>query len=380
MPELPELTREDVLSAIATYERDGLPAGFRSSHTYDLLHHNRRYPPPAIAALAVAQATGLPPPVDLAPGAKTIVFRLLRCAGFRVVPKPGIIPFKTGHHYSRADLASYLGTTEDTTKGDWATGYHLHQDKEAGIDGWWFLFPNVGNAGRTGHDYPNEWLNEFEFRWSGKQSSRLSHPQITSLLNDGYPVLLFTRERDRDRFTYQGPVEAARFRDGPPVEVVWRIEGDKPATLGPDEAVPDDVASELPSDADGRKRVLREIRARRGQQRFRDALLRRYARRCVISGCDIVDLLEAAHIRPYRGLDGDNDASNGLLLRCDLHTLFDLDLVGIEPGTHIVRLHDSIRRPQYAALEGTVLSGGSVSPNPANLRLRWRQFLKRRET
>ena len=63
--------------------------------------------------------------------------------------------------------------------------------------------------------------------------------------------------------------------------------------------------------------------------------------RCMVSGCQLVDLLEAAHIRPYRG-ENDNHPSNGLLLRADLHTLFDLDLLGIDPETLLVRLADPL--------------------------------------
>jgi HNH endonuclease len=43
-------------------------------------------------------------------------------------------------------------------------------------------------------------------------------------------------------------------------------------------------------------------------------------------------------IRPYRG-DHDNDPKNGLLLRTDLHTLFDLNLLGIKPDTLTVIIH-----------------------------------------
>ncbi len=58
----------------------------------------------------------------------------------------------------------------------------------------------------------------------------------------------------------------------------------------------------------------------------------RYEHRCVVTGCTVIAVLEAAHIRPYRRPE-DNDVKNGLLLRADIHTLFDLNLLGIEPGT-----------------------------------------------
>ena len=76
--------------------------------------------------------------------------------------------------------------------------------------------------------------------------------------------------------------------------------------------------------------VERQIRERRRQERFRDLLRARHGNRCLVTGCAVLAVLEAAHIKPYRGED-DNHPENALLLRSDVHTLFDLDLLGIEP-------------------------------------------------
>lgn len=43
----------------------------------------------------------------------------------------------------------------------------------------------------------------------------------------------------------------------------------------------------------------RAIKIRRGQRKFRDSLLAAYGESCAISGCNIIELLEAAHIRPH---------------------------------------------------------------------------------
>ena len=85
---------------------------------------------------------------------------------------------------------------------------------------------------------------------------------------------------------------------------------------------------------DARKRISRMIAQRRGQSAFRNNLFDVYGGRCAITGCEVPDVLEAAHIFPYRGEDT-NKVVNGLLLRADVHTLFDcglgevLDLLGI---------------------------------------------------
>lgn len=63
-------------------------------------------------------------------------------------------------------------------------------------------------------------------------------------------------------------------------------------------------------------------RARLGQGAFRVLVTEAYARRCAITGERTLPVLEAAHIRPYAD-EGPHLVSNGLLLREDLHTLFD---------------------------------------------------------
>ncbi len=113
---------------------------------------------------------------------------------------------------------------------------------------------------------------------------------------------------------------------------------------------------------------------RRGQQQFRNALLARYHCKCLVTECPIVDLLEAAHICPYRS-KADNHPENGLLLRCDLHTLFDLDLLGIEPTTLTVHLHGALVGHSYDKYNGLTLHCDNVRPSGEALELRWQAFL-----
>lgn len=100
------------------------------------------------------------------------------------------------------------------------------------------------------------------------------------------------------------------------------------------------------SNEDARRRVMRAIVARRGQARFRQALLAAYDRRCAISDCDVEAVLEAAHIVPYLG-DHTDVLTNGLLLRADLHTLFDLGRLRIKPETRSVVLEDALLHSEY---------------------------------
>lgn len=110
-----------------------------------------------------------------------------------------------------------------------------------------------------------------------------------------------------------------------------------------------------PADStDARKKVVTEIVRRRGQPAFRRALLKAYEGRCAITACSVGALLEAAHIYPYKG-EHTNVVSNGLLLRTDIHTLFDLGLIVIDSQSMTVQVATELMGTDYEVLQGVQL-------------------------
>jgi len=71
-----------------------------------------------------------------------------------------------------------------------------------------------------------------------------------------------------------------------------------------------------------------------GQGTFKVLVTEAYHRRCAISGEKTLPVLEAAHIKPY-SQEGPHNTSNGLLLRKDLHTLFDRGYITVGEDLHI---------------------------------------------
>lgn len=112
------------------------------------------------------------------------------------------------------------------------------------------------------------------------------------------------------------------------------------------------------SPEDARRRIEAQIVARQGGKRFRDEALKRFDCRCAITGCSVVEVLEAAHIVPYLG-EHTNTPDNALLLRADLHTLFDRELVTIDPATLQVRVHPSLMKTPYAEYDGQDVKPGA---------------------
>lgn len=129
---------------------------------------------------------------------------------------------------------------------------------------------------------------------------------------------------------------------------------------------------------DGRERIVASIVRRRGQCAFRRKLLDQYNGRCALTGCRVSEVLDAAHITPYRGIET-NQLGNGLLLRSDIHVLLDLGLISIHPETRQVVTASSLRGTIYGDLKGQQLAeprDQSFRPSTAALRehLKWSQL------
>lgn len=82
------------------------------------------------------------------------------------------------------------------------------------------------------------------------------------------------------------------------------------------------------------KGPLYVVERRQGQGAFRTKVLDAYSRRCAISGERTEPALEASHIRPYEE-SGPNRVNNGLLLRADLHQIFDAGYITVTSGYKI---------------------------------------------
>lgn len=189
--------------------------------------------------------------------------------------------------------------------------------------------------------------------WSGQPAGRTDAMLIDHLAN-GDEVLVFYRER-RDQypgggFSYHGPFLYRTHSGSSPAAFIF--DRDTLSLRSQPRPEADDGGAEFdPKNvADGRAKVLAEVTRRQGQSRFRKDLIAAYDGKCAITGCRIRPLLEAAHIYPYKGKDT-NHVTNGLLLRADIHTLFDLGLIAIRPD-RTLDICESLTGTIYAQLKG----------------------------
>jgi hypothetical protein len=198
---------------------------------------------------------------------------------------------------------------------------------------------------------------------SAEQSSQGSQRQRVDVLYEARVEPPLTRqEHFRSDATLTTYVPVYRGQQGTnfvlPPEVARRLENLVRDRLTPFEVVAPELtdlgAPDVPTHLDARTRVLAAVVRRQGQPEFRQRLIEAYAGRCAVTDCDAVDALEAAHIAPYLG-PRTNDVTNGLLLRADIHTLFDLGLLGVDTRTMAVVLAPSLAHTVYGDLAGQAL-------------------------
>jgi len=157
--------------------------------------------------------------------------------------------------------------------------------------------------------------------------------------------------------------------------VRWELVRGVPAGADDREPPIPDEEDDSPG-ADDARRVA-TIRVRRGQPKFRADLIAAYGGKCAVTGTRITELLEAAHIVPH--VQGVNyRVSNGMLLRADIHTLYDLHLLSVDEKGR-VQLSKQLALSEYRTYHGAPLkvlpSTAAQQPSPIGLKTRHDLFL-----
>lgn len=129
-----------------------------------------------------------------------------------------------------------------------------------------------------------------------------------------------------------------------------------------------------PTGEDHRRVAQVRQTVREDQAGFRARLIEHYGLRCMVTGVTTAAVIEAAHIAPYGGR-ATNTVENGLLLRTDIHRLFDAGLMGIDPQTLRLAFAASVTDSAYADLDGRgLLLQARVRVDADALKDRWRAF------
>lgn len=221
----------------------------------------------------------------------------------------------------------------------------------------------------------------------GKRLTDQSTQNLMNNLEDGVPVGVMVKNQadsgytvlglafveqynaETDSFVVHGPVNAQ-------TDASHEFYLIKPSELTPEqEEELERLKRQISANKDDRvKRYLTTI-ARKRQGDFRNALIGAYQGTCPVTHANVPEALQAAHIDPYRGANS-QIVNNGMLLRADIHILYDANLLSIEPETHILRLSDRLMDSSYRSLADRPISlpTGADAPDDDLLYMRFELF------
>lgn len=117
------------------------------------------------------------------------------------------------------------------------------------------------------------------------------------------------------------------------------------------------------------------VRVRIGQGEFRRTVLAQHGARCAFTGRAPECALEAAHLYSYAA-EGKHHRHGGLPLRRDIHRLFDLGHLAVDPDSRRISVSQALSEfPDYAKLEGAMLQTQLSPSQEVWLREHWEQHL-----
>ncbi len=223
---------------------------------------------------------------------------------------------------------------------------------------WSYVYHQQGTSAEDLRDPSRQFANAALFR------NQLDGVPVGVIVPDvqGYRVLgLAQVERyDRGLFTLSGPVSIQIPASAQSGAVSITLVDFTPEAFDPGASV------------DDRRKTIAQVVRRQGQPHFRRLLLRAYNGRCAMSAYDAEPALEAAHIMPYCG-EQTNHPANGLLLRGDIHDLFDLGLIAVDSSARL-RLATALAGTMYESLHGQALrvpSDPTLRPSEEALQLHY---------
>lgn len=216
----------------------------------------------------------------------------------------------------------------------------------------------------------------------GKKQTESGNKRLMNNLADGVPVAVLVQQADGSYrnfglayverydsfnhvFTLHGPVSA-------------ETENIDFCSIVPyDQLTPDERQILKDADAgDQRKRVMAEQIRRERQGVFRKIIMDAYGGQCAATGVNVPEVLQAAHIDPYRGKQS-QVATNGMLLRSDIHLLYDSHLMTVEPESNRIVVSKRLQSTLYEQLDGKLISvpkDSCLRPNDELLEMHMREF------
>jgi hypothetical protein len=335
-----QLHPDHIKAAVARIDAGDL-GGFAESTKYDLLLGGKRYAPKRVIGLALNELSGLTfDPYDFKGGEASNCFKTLQRLHFDVVDK-------SGKHFPKPKYN--LLTREWVIDALKALGGRA---TPAEIQAWIKPRRPDFKASNVGPDLQLLTVNH-------QARSNHFHNKKPRRCDGGDEFDLLFQEDSGHYVFYEPKVHGIWELAQMPGDIKLRPRlvlntKDSAAMLAALQKAEANHEFDAKNAEDARERAMRQIALRQGQPKFRRDLLTAYGGKCAVTRCDAHDALEAAHIVRYKGKHT-NSVRNGLLLRADIHTLFDVGLFRVDPKTYKIVIAPQLARTTYASLAGVKL-------------------------
>lgn len=395
---LSEITRDAVLQAMVEYDELGADAflsryGFAPATLYRVAERGRQYDSKAIVGVAHGYATGqFLKAGDFSGGQHTVV-KTLEALGFSFAPASAesarcwLVTTKSDYRRlggytkydddpsSRYSYDSNVANSRQVAVGDrlvfWDEETLIGASTVASID----QRPGTKKISRC----PECSTTNIASRKTKSPRFRCDdcHAEFEVPVIDEVEVTLYQTDHR------QGWVDLAGLLDGPTLRgltgysqnSIRRIDWSQfasavEAVAGPSALTPVRIAQ---AQVLGGGHTLRQVSVRIGQPAFRAELVRRYGAVCAFSGPAPSEALEACHLYSYAEV-GRHDVEGGLLLRRDLHRLFDHGMLAVT-GDGVIDVVDSLRPYElYSGLHGQPLKVPTTARQQGWLALHWQEW------
>lgn len=118
---------------------------------------------------------------------------------------------------------------------------------------------------------------------------------------------------------------------------------------------------------------VERYRSREGQGGFKRKLIKKYGCKCMATGKETSDIIEAAHIAPYNK-SKNHSPDNGLLLSRDIHKLFDNGKLSFDPDNEYAIVKDPTIKDELGLLSNLTPDKGALQVDDEALRIRHADF------
>jgi hypothetical protein len=229
------------------------------------------------------------------------------------------------------------------------------------------IIPLSSNPNTSVDDYVRFilWYRAKEITLSGwpdcsprDNDTRIAREYLLFLSNYGYLIKHESKNRIYEQYAYNAALDAE----------ITSILAEKTSNQPLVQAVAQIRKTEIGSEIE-RKRVRENTRLRPNQAKFRKEVLRA-CERCIITNVTMPEVLEAAHIKPFK-YHGEDTIANGFAMRMDIHLLFD-------SGHLRISEHGEIQLSTRARMDyGAAIPPRIVLPdftNRKNLKWRWENY------